>query len=125
MKYVLIFATVFLAVEPCFAGSTKTVNLPCDKAVTQAQVFAAKRKWYSNRSDPTAPTLDISTSQNFAKAVLLGSVFSHPKHGSLIFEDADTGCKVTSNGHPADVVLSDLTKIKPAIEAETIASAPK
>ena len=54
--------------------------------------------------------LNIGTHRNFAKQLLLplGVVWSHEKYGELAFEDVTDGCKVFSNGHPADVVNDDL-----------------
>ena len=57
--------------------------------------------------------LNIETHANFGKDVLLplGAVWSHPKGGELVFDDQGSSCEVSSNGHPADVVLSDLVKV--------------
>src|SRR5581483_8686138 len=108
----LTLSLVFAYVLPLVAGSTQTVNAPCDKAITKAMVIAAHRKWASLRPDPQAPVLNIETHANFGKDVLLplGAVWSHPKGGELVFDDQGSSCEVSSNGHPADVVLSDLVK---------------
>jgi len=75
-------------------------------------VLAAHRKWWAERPDPNAPVLNIRTHASFAKDVLLplGTVISHERVGVLTFEDQNGECLVESNGHPADVVLSDLNK---------------
>jgi hypothetical protein len=52
----------------------------------------------------------VRTHGNFVKQVVLGKVWSHEKVGELAFEERDRSCVVTSNGHPADVVLSGLAK---------------
>jgi hypothetical protein len=95
-----------------YAGDSRTLKLECDKAVVKAEVLTAHRKWWADRPDPNAPVLNIRTHANFAKNVLLplGAVISHEKVGALTFEDQNGECLVESNGHPADVVLSDLAK---------------
>jgi hypothetical protein len=73
--------------------------------------LAAHRKRASLRPYPTAPVLNIESNRNFAKDYLLplGEVWSHRKFGELGFmASGDSSCSVRSNGHPADVVLSDL-----------------
>lgn len=99
-------------VAPALCTGKEVLGIPCSKAISEAELLAANRKWSSARPDPTALVLNISTSMNYAKAVLLGPVFSHPKLGELTFDDtiSPNVCQVASNGHPADVVLQDLKK---------------
>ncbi|MGC1451875.1 MAG: hypothetical protein WA830_17745 [Candidatus Sulfotelmatobacter sp.] len=106
-----IIFTLLLAL-PAFAGGVRIINATCEAAITKAEVLAAQRKWWPDRPDPKAPVLSIRTHGNFAKQVILplGSVWSHEKVGELAFEELDQSCRVISNGHPADVVLSDLAK---------------
>lgn len=99
----------FLAI-PAFCKENAVLNVSCTEAISQAELQAANRKWTPMRPDPNAPVLNISTSANFAKDVILGPMFSHPKTGELTF-DSSAGpnvCEISSNGHPADVVLKDL-----------------
>jgi hypothetical protein len=94
------------------AKSTEIVSASCENAIAQATVLAAHRKRSSLRPYPTAPVLNIESNRNFAKAYFFGTVFSHKKFGELAFDATrDDSCSVASNGHPADVVLSDLVKI--------------
>jgi hypothetical protein len=94
-----------------YAGSTQIVNAPCEKAIAQTTVLAAHRKRASLRPYPTAPVLNIESNRNFAKVYFFGSVWSHKKYGELAFDaTGEASCSVTSNGHPADVLLSDLVK---------------
>jgi hypothetical protein len=94
-----------------YAGDSRTVKVKCEKAIVEAEVLTAHRKWWAERPDPNAPVLNIRTHANFAKNVLpLGALISHEKVGELTFEDQNGECLVESNGHPADVVLSDLVK---------------
>jgi hypothetical protein len=65
----------------------------------------------SVRPYPTAPVLNIESNGNFAKVYFIGSLWSHKKYGELAFDaTGDNACSVTSNGHPADVLLSDLVQ---------------
>ena len=41
----------------------------------------------------------------------MGGIISHEKMGELVFSEQGNRCLVVSNGHPADVVLSDLAKV--------------
>jgi hypothetical protein len=77
-------------------------------------MLAAQRKWWADRPDPKAPVLNIRTHGNFAKQALLplGKIWSHEKVGELAFEEREKSCRVNSNRHPADVVLSDLSKLE-------------
>ncbi len=95
------------------AGDSRTLKSQCDKLIVKAEVLTAHHKWWAERPDPNAPVLNIRTHANFAKDFLLplGAVFSHEKVGALTFEDQNGECLVESNGHPADVVLSDLNKV--------------
>jgi hypothetical protein len=56
--------------------------------------------------------LNIRTHWNFSKDLVpfFGGIISHEKVGELVFEEQDGSCLVVSNGHPADVVLSNLDK---------------
>ena len=112
MRNALRLSFILLAAIPALAGETRIINAGCEKAITKAEVLAAQRKWWPDRPDPKAPVLNIRTHANFAKQVLLplGRVWSHEKVGELAFEEREKSCRVTSNGHPADVVLSDLSK---------------
>jgi uncharacterized protein involved in outer membrane biogenesis len=112
MRNALRLGCILLAALPALAGDVRTINATCEKAIIKAEVLAAQRKWWPDRPDPKAPVLNIRTHANFAKNVLLplGSVWSHEKVGELAFEERDQSCQVTSNGHPGDVVLSDLAK---------------
>jgi hypothetical protein len=102
---------LLLSASLLYAGSTQIVNAPCEKAIAQATVLAAHRKRASLRPYPTAPVLNIESNRNFAKVYFGGSVWSHKKYGELAFDaTGDDSCSVTSNGHPADVLLSDLLK---------------
>ena len=94
------------------AGNTRTVNASCEKAIAKATFLAAQRKRAAIRPYPNAPALNIESNRNFAKQVLLplGEVWSHKKNGELAFDGTEDTCAVTSNGHPADVILSDLVK---------------
>jgi hypothetical protein len=112
MRYALRLSFIVLAAIPALAGGTQVVNTTCENAIIKAEVLAAQRKWWPDRPDPKAPVLNIRTHGNFAKQALLplGKVWSHEKVGELAFEEREKSCRVTSNGHPADVVLSDLSK---------------
>jgi hypothetical protein len=112
MRNALRLSFILLAAIPALAGGTQVINATCENAIAKAEVLAAQRKWWPDRPDPKAPVLNIRTHGNFAKQVLLplGKVWSHEKVGELAFEDQGKSCRVTSNGHPADVVLSDLSK---------------
>ena len=94
------------------AGNTRTVNASCEKAIAKATFLAAQRKRAAIRPYPNAPALNIESNRNFAKQVLLplGEVWSHKKNGELAFDGTEDTCAVTSNGHPADVILTDLVK---------------
>ena len=122
MRNTLRLSFVLLAAIPAIAGGTQTINATCETAITKAEVLAAQRKWWPDRLDPKAPVLNIRTHSNFAKQALLplGKVWSHEKVGELSFEELDKSCRVTSNGHPADVVLSDLSKAE--FTSSTVAS---
>lgn len=82
-------------------------KLQCDKAIVKAEVLTAHRKWWADRPDPNAPVLNIRTHANFAKKCASSW---HEKVGELTFEDQNGECLVESNGHPADIVLSDLAR---------------
>jgi hypothetical protein len=110
MKTIQVIIFTLLLALPAFAGSTHVINATCEAAITKAEVLAAQRKWWPDRPDPKAPVLNVRTHSNFAKQLLLGNIWSHEKVGELTFEEIDQSCRVTSNGHPADVVLSDLAK---------------
>ena len=101
---------LLLTALPAIAGDVLTINASCKNALVKAEILAAKRKWWPDRPDPKAPVLNVRTHANFAKEVVLGKVWSHEKVGELAFEDQGQSCQVTSNAHPADVVLSDLAK---------------
>ncbi|MGB9487842.1 MAG: hypothetical protein WCD04_17225 [Terriglobia bacterium] len=107
------------------AKEQKAVNVTCEQAIRQAQVAAAKRKWFAMRPDPTAPTLNVSTHGNFSKNLVpyAGVFLSHTKNGTLVFEDADSGCAISSNGHPADAVLGDLQS-RPPTATEAAKASP-
>jgi len=112
MRNALCLSFILLAAIPALAGGTRVINTTCENAITKTEVLAAQHKWWPDRPDPKAPVLNIRTHANFAKQVLLplGRVWSHEKIGELAFEEREKSCRVTSNGHPADVVLSDLSK---------------
>lgn len=102
---------VLLLTSAGFAKVKAKVGIPCSKAIVKAEVDAANRKWSSQRPDPNAPVLNLATSVNYAKAILLGSFFSHVKKGELTFSSTSAGgCRIQSNGHPADVIAKDLRK---------------
>jgi hypothetical protein len=86
------------------------LSASCEDAIAQATFLAAQRKRASVRPYPTAPALNIESNRNYTKQILLpfGQVWSHRKFGELGFTTTGDGCSVTSNGHPADVVLDDL-----------------
>jgi hypothetical protein len=126
MRTALCLSLLFLITLPAIAGDVRTINANCEQAIVKAEVLAAKRKWWPDRPDPKAPVLSIRTHSNFAKGYLvplgLGIVWSHEKVGELAFEDQGESCRVTSNGHPADVVVSDLAKAEfpaPALARQT------
>jgi len=126
MRNALRLGFIVITALPALAGDVRTINATCEKAITKAEVLAAERKWWPDRPDPKAPVLNVRTHANFAKQALLplGSVWSHEKVGELAFQELDQSCRVTSNGHPADVVLSDLVKAEfPAPTAQS-ATAP-
>ncbi|MGE5113121.1 MAG: hypothetical protein ACM3JB_19845, partial [Acidobacteriaceae bacterium] len=110
------FASLLLLAFLCpyaAAGDSRTVKLECEKAIVKAEVLAAHRKWWPERPDPNAPVLSIRTHANFAKNAVpfgIGAIISHEKVGELTFEDQNGECLIESNGHPADVVLDDLSK---------------
>jgi hypothetical protein len=112
MRTVFRLSIILLTVLPSLAGDVRTINATCEAAILKAEVLAAQRKWWPDRPDPRAPVLNIRTHSNFAKQVLLplGKVWSHEKVGELAFDEREKSCRVTSNGRPADVVLSDLSK---------------
>jgi hypothetical protein len=126
MRNALRFGFIVLTALPALAGDVRTINATCEKAITKAEVLAAERKWWPDRPDPKAPVLNVRTHANFAKQALLplGSVWSHEKVGELAFQELDQSCRVTSNGHPADVVLSDLVKAEFPPAAGQNATAP-
>ncbi|MGH9482154.1 MAG: hypothetical protein ACRD1L_08670 [Terriglobales bacterium] len=111
-RIVRVSAVLTIASGAALATGNATLNIGCKEAISQAELAAANRKWTPTRADPTSPVVSISTSMNYAKAALLGPVFSHPKIGELTFKDVAGAnvCEVKSNGHPADVVLKDLQK---------------
>jgi hypothetical protein len=124
MSIALCLSLLFLTALPTIAGDVRTINAPCENAIVKAEVLAAQRKWWPDRPDPKAPVLSVRTHANFAKNYLvplgLGIVWSHEKVGEMAFEDLGQSCRVTSNGHPADVVLSDLAKAEfPALARQT------
>src|ERR1700730_992289 len=103
---------LLLSASLMYAKSSQMVSAPCEKAIAQATVLAAHRKRSSLRPYPTAPVLNIESNRNFAKVYFFGTVWSHKKYGELAFDaTGDASCSVISNGHPADVVLSDLVKV--------------
>jgi hypothetical protein len=112
MRIALCLSLLFLTALPAIAGDVRTINASCENAIIKAELLAAQRKWWPDRPDPKAPVPNVRTHGNFAKQVLLplGSVWSHEKVGELAFEEREQAFVVTSNGHPADVVLSDLAK---------------
>lgn len=116
---VLLLAALFLTLSvSAYAGDAKTVNAPCETAITKTEVLAARRKWWPERPDPKATVLNIRTHWNFSKDLVpvFGAVLPHEKIGEVVFEEQSDSCLVVSNGHPADVVLSNLAKafeIKP------------
>jgi hypothetical protein len=114
MRTALCLSLFFLTALPAIAGDVRTINASCENAIVKAEVLAAQRKWWPDRPDPKAPALSVRTHANFAKNYLvplgLGIVWSHEKVGEMAFEDLGQSCRVISNGHPADVVLSDLAK---------------
>ncbi len=95
---------------PAVGKGNAVLNVSCKVAISQAELVAANHKWSPQRPDPSSPILNITTSMNYTKAIVLGPMFSHPKTGELIFDESRGAnvCEVTSNGHPADVVLKDL-----------------
>jgi len=95
-----------------YAGDAKTLNTSCETAITKAEVIAAHRKWWPERPDPKAMVLNIRTHWNFSKDLvpIFGGIISHEKVGELVFDEQGDSCLVVSNGHPADVVLSNLGK---------------
>jgi hypothetical protein len=110
MRIALYLGLLFLTALSALAGDVRTINASCENAIVKSEILAAKRKWWPDRPDPKAPVLNVRTHANFAKDMFLGIVWSHEKVGELAFEDQGQSCQVTSNGHPADVVLSDLAK---------------
>lgn len=114
MRNALRLGLVLLTALPVFAGDMRIINATCEDAITKSEVLAARRKWWPERPDPKAPVVNIRTHSNFAKNVLLplGSLWSHEKVGELLFEERKESCQVVSNGHPADVILSDLGKVE-------------
>jgi hypothetical protein len=111
MKPRHLIAVLLSLCAPLFATDTRTLSVPCEKALNKAMLLAAYRKWSPMRPSPNAMVLNIGTHRNFAKTLLpLGSVWSHSKFGELAFDDVAVGCKVFSNGHPADVVNDDLDR---------------
>jgi hypothetical protein len=110
MRIALCLSFLFLTTLSAIAGDVRTINASCENAIVKAEILAAKRKWWPDRPDPKAPVLNVRTHANFAKEVVLGKLWSHEKVGELAFEDQGQSCQVTSNGRPADVVLTDLTK---------------
>jgi PDZ domain len=108
-----------------YGKSTQTVNASCEDAMAQATVLAAHRKRASLRPYPTAPALNVESNRNFAKVYFFGSVWSHKKYGELAFDaTGDASCSVTSNGHPADVLLSDLLKAYGHSTVEGLSTTP-
>lgn len=95
-----------------------TVKGSCEDAITAAEVKAAQRKWSSERPDPKSPVLSVQTSANFAKQVLVGSLFSHAKVGTLTFAQDGPVCHVESNGKPADVIAKELAEAPPESKSE-------
>jgi hypothetical protein len=110
MRIAMCLGLLFLTALTALAGDVRTINASCENAIVKSEILAAKRKWWPDRPDPKAPVLNVRTHANFAKEVVLGKLWSHEKVGELAFEDQGQSCQVTSNGHPADVVLSDLAK---------------
>jgi hypothetical protein len=110
MRNALHLSLVLLTAIPALAGRTQIINASCEDAITEAEVLAGQRKWWPDRPDPKAPVLNIRTHANFAKQALLplGRVWSHEKVGELTFEKRDKSCRLTSSGHPADVVAFGL-----------------
>jgi hypothetical protein len=117
MRIASCLSLLFLTALSALAGDVRTINASCENALTKAEILSAERKWWPDRPDPKAPVLSVRTHRNFAKNYLvwpfaLGVVWSHEKVGELAFEDEGQSCKVTSNGHPADIVLSDLARVE-------------
>jgi hypothetical protein len=115
MRIASCLSLLFLTALSALAGDVRIINASCENALNQAEVLAAQRKWWPDRPDPKAPVLSIRTHANFAKNYLvplgLGIGWSHEKVGELAFEEqGQQSCKVTSNGHPADIVLTELAK---------------
>ncbi len=131
------FGSLFLALSvSAYAGDSKTVNAACETAMTKAMALAAHRKWWPDRPDPKANVLNIRTHANFVKNTLpsvtvpvigplVGLSLSHEKVGELLFQEQGGSCLVTSNGHPADVVLSDLEKAFAGTSAPSPSLPPK
>ena len=71
MRNTLRLSFVLLVAIPALAGVTQTINAPCENAITKAEVLAAQRKWWPDRTDPKAPVLNIRTHSNFSKQALL------------------------------------------------------
>jgi hypothetical protein len=108
----LLVALLAASAVSAHAGDAKTLSTSCENAITKAEVLAAHRKWWPDRPDPKATVLNIRTHWNFSKDLVpvLGGIISHEKVGELVFQEQSGSCLVVSNGHPADVVLSDLAK---------------
>lgn len=133
-RLVMLPALLVCLAIPALCKGNVVLNISCNQAISQAELIAANRKWTPMRPDPTAFVLNISTSANFAKDVLFGPMFSHPKTGELTFDNSGGAnvCEVASNGHPADVVLKDLKKkfanaevIQPGFAAPNTQPAPQ
>lgn len=114
MKTSVVFLLALFLSSVCVAKEKTTVAGDCESAIKTAEVSAANHKWSSSRPDPTAFVLNISTSANFTKSVVLGAAFSHSKSGELTFTENTDGknktCTIQSNGHPADVIAKEFSK---------------
>lgn len=113
MKRIIVLPVLaVLFVAGAIAKEKVTVKGNCEDVLTRSETLAAEYKWSSNRPDPKAMVLSISTSANFAKATFIpgGALFSHPKIGTLTFTQDGDSCSIESNGHPADVVAKQLGK---------------
>ena len=111
MKKALWWFVLPITTLPLYAKETRIVNMPCNQAINDVISLAAFHKWSSVRPAPDAMALNISTHANYAKQLIptpIGGLWSHEKFGEVWFEAQGKNCVVNSNGHPADVVVTDI-----------------
>lgn len=113
-------SAIILLSSVAFAGSTKTVEVTCERAIEQASVAGAKKHLVLRVDAGTMYLTERRSNLDNVAAGLahLNNQYAQPqprplKEGMLVFVPKGEQCEITSDGNPADRVLKEITKPRP------------